>query len=80
MIKKRWLVEALTWKISSTLLGLACVLWAAGAWKVSLLYIATYFPLSTIWYVIHKKLWSNWKRKQYEKAEAAEEEESYDEC
>lgn len=39
-------------------------------------YLLTYAPLSTIWYIVHKKLWSNWKRKQYEKAEADE----YDEC
>lgn len=76
MIKKRWLVEALTWKISSTILGVLCVFFATGQWAMGGVYLLTYAPLSTIWYIVHKKLWSNWKRKQYEKAEADE----YDEC
>ena len=86
MIKKRWLVEAFTWKVSSTILGILCVWLITGSLlKSGGLYLLTYTPLSTLWYIAHKKLWSNWKRRQYEKEEALEaanssSDEEYDEC
>lgn len=69
MIKKRWIIEAITWKISSTILGILCVWFITGdLLKFGGLYLATYAPLSTIWYLMHKKLWSNWKQRTKNKS------------
>jgi uncharacterized membrane protein len=64
LIKKRWILEAITWKASSTLLGALIILALTGRWKLSLIYMLIYVPVSTLWYLVHKKLWSLWKHRK----------------
>jgi hypothetical protein len=71
-MKKRWILEAITWKVSSTLIGILCVLFITGQYSVTGWYIATYVPLTIAWYLAHKQLWSAWKHRNDEEEDPRE--------
>lgn len=66
-MKKRWLAEAITYKTSSTLIELITFILVIGEWKLLGLYTLIRVPVGILWYVGHKKLWSIWKHKKYNK-------------
>lgn len=64
-MKKRWFIEALTYRASSTGIELITFLAITGQLKLLGLYALIRIPIGLIWYVCHKKLWSIWKHKKY---------------
>ena len=62
-MRTRWIAEAITYKISSTILGLLILLVCTGKWRLSLTVTAIHFPIAIVWYLIHRKLWNNYKRR-----------------
>lgn len=67
MIKKKWAIKGLTWKLISIPLGAGVVHWLTGEVRFAADYLLIYTPLSLIGYFFHEMIWQWFKIRKRKK-------------
>jgi uncharacterized membrane protein len=67
IVKKKWALKGITWKIISIPLGAGVVHWLTGETKLATDYLVVYTPISLVAYFFHEMAWQWWKIRKRKK-------------